>query len=234
ASLGSYVGSASAEGRELYMHLYAAGTVAVSLAGRQVRLSQRTDYPWDGRIEMRIDPDQPADFSLLLRIPGWCRRYSLRLNNQVIAPPLHRGYARIARCWRRGDRVVLDLQMPVERIVSHPKVPDNAGRVALQRGPIVYCLEQCDHDVDIRRIKLPDRATIRPLRTRSLGGAVLLRGVGRVCQTSVKSDVLYRALQADRPEPKPRQRRVQITAIPYALWDNRKPGRMLVWLGRTG
>ncbi|WP_428937405.1 glycoside hydrolase family 127 protein [Fontivita pretiosa] len=234
ASLGTYVYSTSADGRELYVHLYAAGSAAVSLAGREVRLSQQTDYPWDGRVEIRMDPDQSMDFSLLLRIPGWCRRYGLKLNGQSIAAPVRHGYARICRHWRRGDCVVLSLHMPPERVVSHPRVLDNAGRVALQRGPIVYCLEQCDHSVDIRRIEVSDRARISPVRTRSLGGAVLLRCQATVCQMSEQSDALYRPLDAVRPERKPRRRRMDVTATPYALWDNRKPGRMLVWLGTAG
>jgi DUF1680 family protein len=209
----------------VYVHLYAAGSGRAEIAGREVLLTQQTDYPWDGRVRIRVGLDGPATFSLVLRIPGWCRNYTLAVDGKRVAGRPVRSYVRIRRRWQDGDRVELRLAMPVERMAAHPAVTADVGKVALQRGPVVYCLEQCDHGVGVHSIALPKRARLRArLDRRLLGGTTVIEGEGSAFAVAGWQGQLY------RPVGEGKIRRVRITAIPYCLWGNRRPGAMAVWL----
>ena len=226
ASLGTYAYSAADDA--LYVHLYAAGQAAADVAGWHVSLTQETDYPWDGTVALRLAMDGRARFSLCLRVPGWCTKWQLKVNGKSVPARLRRGYITIRRVWQDGDRATLALAMPVERIVAHPLVADDAGRVALQRGPIVYCLEQCDHPAPVRSMTLPDKArlTARPA-PRLLGGCVVIEGTGRTpAPSGWKADLYRRAAEVGRDQP------TRLRAVPYFLWDNRKAGAMTVWMAR--
>ena len=224
ASLGGYVYSTSAKGREAWVHLYVGGEATLDLAGRHVTLRQKTAYPWRDTVRLTVEPEQPTAFALALRIPGWCRGATIRVNGRVVRPTVRKGYARLRRQWRRGDRVELVLPMPVQRIHSHPKVRENAGRVALQRGPVVYCLEEVDNGQDLHNIVLPRDANLRSVYRRSLlGGCTVLTGRARRVDPASWNAGLYAPAGA-------RLLPVSITAVPYALWANRQPGEMRVWL----
>lgn len=225
ASLGQYVYSTSEQA--LYVHLYVGGQVRMEVGGQAVTLRQEGNYPWQGRVRFTLDLAQPGKFDLMLRIPGWCRRYAIKVNGQAAACRVQKGYARIGRRWRSGDVVEVSLRMPIERVAAHPHVEQDAGKVALQRGPIVYCLEQCDHKVDVRSIRLPDKAGLEArLEKRLLGGAMVIEGVARSQGWESKGS-LYQS--AGRAPGQP----AKIRAIPYCLWDNRKGGAMAVWLPRA-
>jgi len=196
------------------------------MGGRKVVLRQKTDYPWDGRIRITVEPEQPSVFGLNLRIPGWSREATLSVNDEAIdlAPITRKGYARIEREWKAGDRVELILPLPVERIEAHPAVRANLGRVALQRGPVVYCLEQVDNPVPLDCIVLPRAADLETRFEKDLlGGVVVVTGKALLLDDSDWKDTLYRKEPAKR-QPAP------ITAIPYYAWDHREPGQMRVWL----
>lgn len=226
ASLGQYVYSVA--DKALYVHLYIAGKVETENGGQPITLTQRTDYPWDGAVQIALGLQEPASFDLMLRIPDWCRQYELRVNGQVSEAPVLKGYARLRRRWSDGDEVVLNLAMPVERIVAHPKVAADAGKVALQRGPLVYCLEQCDHVADVRSILLPDDAQLTVRFDRDLlGGAVVIEGTGLAPSLSGWENRLYGPAEATATES------IKVQAIPYCLWDNRQAGAMTVWLPRA-
>ena len=227
ASLGAYAGSADDDG--LYVHLYASGETRFNIAGREVTLRTRTLYPWGGFTAMVVSMSTPTTFTLRLRIPGWCRKYKIEVNRERVAAKAVKGYVTIRRKWRSGQCVTLDFEMPVERVAAHPAVADNVGRVALGRGPIVYCLEQCDHQAPVRSILLPDKA---PLAARFdkgiLGGCVVIDGWGLAPDLGRWKGPLYQPLrEAGKP------RRVKIRAVPYFLWDNREAGAMTVWLPRA-
>jgi len=227
ASLGRYVASADAGG--LYVHLYASGEIRAEIGGREVALRTRTLYPWGGFTAIALAMTAPAAFALRLRIPGWCRKHKIAVNGKAVAAKVVKGYASIRRRWQSGDCVTLDFEMPVERVVAHPAAADDVGRVALQRGPIVYCLEQGDNKAPVRSILLPDKA---PLAARFdkelLGGCVVIEGTGLAPDLGPWKGRLYQPLRdAGRP------RRVKIRAVPYFLWDNREPGAMTVWLPRA-
>ncbi|MGD8239894.1 MAG: glycoside hydrolase family 127 protein [Armatimonadota bacterium] len=225
ASLGAYIYSASDDA--VYVHLYVGGEGKTELGGRPITVTQQTDYPWDGDVAITIGVDEPATFALRLRIPGWCGKHRLKVNGKTAKARVVKGYAGIKRQWHDGDRVELALDMPVERVVAHPRVLVNAGRVALQRGPMVYCLEQCDHSADVASILLPNSARLTPRFDRKLlGGVTVIEGSGLAPALSGWQTELYRPARAARTK------RVAIKAIPYCLWDNREPGAMTVWLPR--
>lgn len=225
ASIGSYVYSAS--DTAAYVHLYAAGSGKALVAGQEITLTQETDYPWHGEVTLTVGMETPAEFDLMLRIPGWCREYALAVNGRDLHETVEAGYARLSRTWRNGDRVRLSLAMPVERVVAHPGVAEDAGKVALRRGPVVYCLEQCDHDAPVRAIRLPDGAELSPRwEPELLGGVMVLQGTG-LAPAGDWGRALYRPL-AQAPE-----RPAALRAVPYCVWDNREPGAMAVWLPRA-
>lgn len=225
ASLGQYVYSQSA--RELWVHLFVAGRSEVRLAGQMVTVEQATKYPWDGRVAIGIAPDRPAVFALDVRIPGWCRDARLAVNGRPLRlnAILRNGYARIRREWKRGDRVDLALAMPVERMEAHPSVRHDAGRVALQRGPLVYCLEEVDNGKDLADLMVPRAARlVARFEPRLLGGVVTISGKALRRDTRDWKGRLYRV------EGSSRLRTVPFKAVPYAMWANRDPGEMVVWI----
>jgi len=219
---------AQGKGR-VYVNLYAAGEAAIKLdGGATVKLAQQTDYPWGGRVRLTVTLEKPAEFALCLRLPGWALgrpvpsdlyRFGspkvppvgLKVAGRAVAPaPQADGYVHLKRRWQAGDVVELDLPMPVRRVYAHEKVEADKGKVALMRGPIVYCLEAVDHaGADLFKLSLPPKAKVAAEhRPNLLGGVTVLRAAGRDGQ----------------------RRPVDLTAIPYYAWANREPGAMTVWI----
>jgi DUF1680 family protein len=200
------------------------------LGTTKVVLTQKTTYPWDGRVELRLAPERASTFEVRVRIPGWARgtpapgglyrytedgveRFTLRVNGQPVEAPLTGGYAVLKRTWAPGDVVALDLPMPVRRVAADERVVDDRGKIALERGPLVYCVEAVDNGGSALDLVVPDTArfTAEP-RPGLLGGVTVLR-----------------AEVSDR-----QGRSRQLLAIPYYAWSNRGPGEMAVWLRRAG
>ena len=221
ASVGGYFYSTDAQG--VWVHLYASSEADVGALGLKIR--QTTSYPWDGRVKIEMELDQPRAFTLHLRIPGWCERHTVHINRTRYADgqPVN-GYLAIRREWRSGDEVVLDLEMLARLMQANPSVRQMVGRVAVQRGPVVYCLESADNPVSpLDRITLPlDMAWSVEYRPELLGGVAVLRGEARVDDISW-SGGLYEPARPIRRQP------IEITAVPYCVWDNRAPGEMRVW-----
>jgi DUF1680 family protein len=215
---------------EIAVHLYGESEARLDLGGKVVRLSQRTQYPWDGSILITLGLEEPTAFVLLLRIPAWCRDATLTVNGEAVDPAavLHRGYARLERTWNSGDRVEITFDLTVQRLYAHPNVRQNRDRVALRRGPLVYCLEGTDHPVPLNRISLSrDAAFEARFEQDLLGGVVTLQASAAAESDEDWPHTLYRS------EP-PRTGPVRIKAVPYYAWDNRDPGEMLVWLREAG
>ncbi|NLE66519.1 MAG: glycoside hydrolase family 127 protein [Lentisphaerae bacterium] len=226
ASVGQYFYSQSE--KAAWIHLYAQGDAALRVAGQTVRLRTDTRYPWDGEIRMRLAMPNPARFTLALRIPAWCPEASLAVNHTPWRVQSARGYTKISRRWESGDVVNLRLSMPVLQVEAHPKVRGNCGRVALQRGPLVYCVEQVDNGRELRDLTLPAAARFRPAFVKSLlGGVTVLRGRAfRRHPREWRGGRLYRMAPT-------RRQAVPITAVPYCVWGNRAPGQeMLVWMNK--
>ena len=216
----------------VWVHLYAEGSAEFALdGGRTVGLSQRTNYPWGGGVEIRVDGG--GEFALMLRIPSWCEEgASVEVNGEPLVGATSPGsYAEVRRIWRPGDTVRLRLPMPVRRVEAHPHVAENAGRVALMRGPILYCVEDADNPgLDPRDLVVPDDTPLsEEFRPGLLGGVVVLTGEAEVSLPGEGWDGrLYRPAT-----PGPGERptgTAKLTAIPYHAWANREPGPMRVWI----
>jgi DUF1680 family protein len=230
ASLPGYFFSLSDDG--IFVHQYAEGTAQLPLSdGDPVGLVQHTNYPWDG--EITIEVQGTGTFSLYLRVPAWCvGGATLQVDHKAYdAVPVPGSYVRVRRMWSPGDVVRLNLPMPVRLLACHPYVLENAGRVAVMRGPLLYCLEQTDNPgFDLRDVSLAANATFSPeSRPDVLGGLVVLRGQAQVSfPEPAWTDLLYRAASLEPLDG--RRQSKDITAIPYYAWANREPGAMQVWL----
>ena len=211
AAIGSYMYGVADDA--IAVHLYGDNTARLEVAGRAVRLTQESRYPWEGAVAIAVDVDTPTRFTLHLRIPGWCRKAALSVNGKAVdlAGATADGYAAITREWAKGDRVRLDLDMDV-------------GRIALMRGPLVYCLEGADNPISLNRVRVPEQAPFESrFEPELLGGVVTLSAKAEADGTADWTDTLYRR-EPTKAEAMP------IKAVPYFAWDNREPGEMLVWL----
>lgn len=224
------------QGAKLYVNLFAASTADIKLDnGRQVKVIQQTRYPWDGGIKLTVNPDRNATFAMNLRIPGWARNeaapgdlyrfvdkseepVTLRLNGRPMPLDIDKGYATIIRTWKRGDTIELVLPMPIRRIAANERVEADRGRVALQRGPIVYCAEWPDnHEGHVRNLVLADNTKLEAqFNGGLLGGVTVIKGTAAALAYDEQSNVI----KSDR----------ELTAIPYYAWANRGPGEMIVWI----
>ena len=232
ASLPGYFYGASEDA--VWVHLYAEGAATVELDGeRTIRLRQRTRYPWDGGVE--IDVEAEGAFTVMLRIPAWCEEgAAFEVNGESVDAGITPGsYAKIRRAWRPGDTINMALPMPVRCVECHPYVAENAGRVALMRGPLLYCVEQPDnHDVDLRDLVLESTKPTARFEPDLLGGVVVLQAEARsVAPDAGWEDRLYRTVHQGGGNVRTEAR--EITAIPYYSWASRESGAMRVWL-RSG
>jgi DUF1680 family protein len=224
ASLGGYIYSYNEA--EAAVHLYIQGRGKMNIAGQTVEIQQQTRYPWDGKVTIRLGLGKPAEFALKLRHPGWCRKVKLSINGEQAGDAfvMERGYLKVQRVWNPRDQVSLELDMPVEYITAHPQVRQDVGKAALQRGPVVFCLEQVDHKPPVHQIMLKDKAQLAAqFESELLGGVVSISGEAQAVSQASWKDELYRS---QRVETKP----CTIRAVPYYAWDNRQPGAMQVWL----
>jgi DUF1680 family protein len=222
ASLGQYVYSEGAD--EAVVHLFVQGGARLAVGGRQVTIRQETDYPWDGRVRVTVEPDRPARFRLKLRRPGWCAEAKLLVDGRPVEHAVEAGYLLIDREWSGGETVELELAMPVAKVYAHPGVRMDCGKVALQRGPIVYCLEEADNGPGLSALSIPPDGTFETrFEADLLGGVLTICGTATRLERTGWDGELYRAKPPARSE-------VSFTAVPYCTWDNRAAGEMLVWL----
>ncbi|MFL5761378.1 MAG: glycoside hydrolase family 127 protein [Thermomicrobiales bacterium] len=230
ASLPGYVATTSDEG--IWVHLYGESDITVELPGdRTVRLSQQTRYPWDGRVEITVDGE--ADFTLYLRIPGWCiHGATLEVNGEPSHEELTPGsYVALERRWKTGDTVRLNLLMSVRLVEAHPHVAENLGKVAVFRGPILYCAEQADNPgIDPRDVAIkPNTVFNAEHMPELLFGVTVLSTTGLVERVEPSwRDQLYRP--AGTGAQRTAADTFQLTLIPYFAWGNRAHGPMEVWL----
>lgn len=225
ASLGEYIYTVTND--TIYTHLYVGGDAMLTLdSGEAVAVKQQSNYPYDGEITFEVELAAAASFRLALRIPGWCATAQISVNGESYPMNVVNGYATIDRVWRTGDKVELLLDMPVMRIHSHPLVRANAGKVALQRGPLVYCLEQADNGANLHEILLPAEAQLHLVRENSLiEGDHVVAIQAQASRVRFGGDeALYSASSGKEVEP------ATITFIPYYAWANRGEGEMSVWV----
>ena len=230
-SLPGYMYSTSADG--VYVHLYDNSELDWHLEdGTGLKLSQKTNFPWDGAVDISVSPRQAAEFSVYLRIPGWADHADVTVNGKGWPGATPGQYLNIRRRWSQGDAIRLQFPMTPQVLVANPHVADDMGRVALQRGPLVYCLEGVDQtegvdlwDVALRLGKRPESEFESEFRGDLLDGLVVLRHPGVVRMSNGSQNVLYPRYTGDGQKT----RQVGLTFIPYYAWANRVATGMQVW-----
>jgi hypothetical protein len=224
-SIGAYFYSTTPD--TLYVHLYNQNRAQFQFGGRAVQIEQQTDYPWDSTIRLIVGIDQATPFQLALRIPAWCRDFRLEVNGKPVSASPVGGYVHPSREWANGDEVTLSLAMPVERMAAHPHVREDAGRVALQRGPVVYCLEEVDNGSHLVNIVLPNDARLTAGYDPALfGGVGIINGDAMRLESANWPGGLYQPQSTFQYSQTP----MTFKAIPYCFWANREPGEMRVWI----
>jgi len=209
-------------GENLYINLFVSNEATVALSDQTVKVKQQTNYPWEGKAEISLNPSKNSSFTVKLRIPGWARNevapgglysylnstkspFSVKVGGENAGVITSDGYLTITRNWNDGDKIEIDFPMEVKRVITHKNIPSNGGLVALEYGPIVYCAEEIDNTTDVSQLKINDNEDVsveyRPN---------LLNGV----------NVLF----SENENP--------FTLIPYYAWSNRGVGKMKVWIPR--
>jgi hypothetical protein len=213
----------------IWVNLYGASVLDTCLAnGARVRLTQQTDYPWQGRIVLRVEDAPSEPFALMLRVPGWASGATVHVGGSTDAVQPGR-YHEIRRVWRADDTVELDLPLRPRLMQAHPLVEETRNHVAIVRGPLVYCLESPDlrDDVHVADVLVPRDVQLRASTERNgpLAGMTLLHGTALARADDQGFDApLYRELSA-RPAQE-----IELTLIPYFAWGNRGASEMSVWL----
>ena len=200
-SIGNYIYASSDDA--LWVNLYIGNTGQIRIGETDILLTQETDYPWDGSVKLTISTSQPLEKEIRLRIPNWCKTYDLSINGNRINVSEKKGYA-VIKDWKSQDVIALDMDMPVEIVAADPHVKENFGKRAIQRGPLVYCMEEIDNPEYFDQIQLSPSTTF---------------------QTAFVSDILNGIKTI-----KTNGRAQSATFIPYYAWDNRKAGKMRVWI----
>lgn len=222
ASLGDYIYAQSDDA--LYVNLYVGGRVRTERGGKPLTLEVHTGYPWQEQVNVRIAEGAPQRFTLFLRLPAWCAAPELRVNGEPISIQREDGYASIERDWQVGDTVELRLPMTPMLMEAHPRVEADRWQVAIQRGPIVYCLEESDQPAPLTHLAIRRDHPLHSIREpEMLGGIVMVEGMAELLDSDESwRDVLYRPLRDRALQP--------FRAIPYYAWDHRRPCPMRVWM----
>ncbi|MFC2124558.1 glycoside hydrolase family 127 protein [Bacteroidota bacterium] len=222
----------------IYVNLYGQNHAEISFNGMNITLEQHTQFPWNGDVDILFDLSKSQKFKLKLRIPGWVRNqpYPSDLYTVLNKPKgsfivsingvemsqynMDHGYLILDRKWKKGDRIQIHLPMDILRVISHENVEDNRGKVALQRGPVVYCAEAVDNNKTIYNLVLPDDSSLKAIYNQDeLGGVSIIEG-------KIDAAIVNKAGNEIRME------KHSFKAIPYYAWSNRGAGEMTVWLPR--
>ena len=225
------------KGGDVYVNLFISGEAVIEMARNKVTLAQQTRYPWEGKVTIDVEPEKSERFAVYIRIPGWARNecvpselykfqkavdteVTLKVNGRRVSPKMQNGFVRIERKWREGDTIELNLPMPVRRIIAHPKIKADRGKVALQRGPIVFCLEAPDNDGEVLNLVVPDDALLQvEHKPELLNGVTVIQGAGRTVKRTLDGGIVSTGERS-------------FTAIPYYAWAHRGRGQMTVWPAR--
>ncbi|WP_136689255.1 glycoside hydrolase family 127 protein [Halorhabdus amylolytica] len=234
ASLERYIYARGTDGETLYVNQFVGSSIETELGEDTVALTQSTAMPWEGETNIKFTHDDPGAFELRVRIPEWVTNVEATVNGETIAetnvPSASDDYLSVERTWEAGDEVALSFSQPVEVLAADPRVRDDAGRVAVRRGPLVYCVEDADHSVPVETLAVSDPDDFDPDPEHDpdlLGGTTVLRGEGTASDLDTWTDSLYRSVdRVNRTE-------TEIVAIPYFAWDNREDGAMTVWIPTT-
>jgi DUF1680 family protein len=230
ASLPGYLYSTGKD--SLYVHLYENSQVDWQLQdGTKLLVVQKTNYPWDGVVDVTVRPAKPVDFTLQLRIPAWSSGTQVSVNDKAVSGATPGQYLALKRLWTAGDVISLKFDMKPQVLQANRRVVEDFGRVAVQRGPLVYCLEQVDqpagvplHDVSLDLRQNDGKQFREEFQEDILGGIVVLKHNGVVSSKSGATG-LYQPYSATTPPA----RQIELTFIPYYAWANRSATPMQVW-----
>jgi DUF1680 family protein len=221
---------------DLFVNLFISNDAEFMVGNRKVRISQKADFPWDGKVEISVFPETDGKFSVKIRIPGWAvneaipgglykfedqsdESFSIKVNGKSAKIEIENGYTEIERKWEKGDRVEIDFPMPVRKVVADERIKDDIGKIAIQRGPVIYCAEWPDNNTgNVLNLVINKEA---PLTTEFIPS--LLEGTQIIKTTGSQTKKTLDGTVEKLPEE-------PVTLIPYALWNNRGPGQMMVWL----
>ena len=219
---------------DVFVNLFISGSATLTVNNKAIKITQQNNYPWDGGLSFAIDPASALDLNLKIRIPDWAQnqaipsdlyayqnssaqKIEIKVNGQAINYQIKNGYAVISKKWKKGDKVDLTLPMNVQRVIANSNLPDDIGKIALQRGPIIYCAEWKDNDGKATNIIIPKNTTFTTeFKPDLLNGVLVLKG-------NAKAVNVNEAAQTITTEDK------TVTAIPYYAWANRGKGEMTVW-----
>ena len=221
---------------DIYVNLFMSNTSDIKLPVGKVNLAQTTEYPWQGTVNLQVNPEKSSEFAVKVRVPGWAtgkpvpgnlyqfmdelkKPVLITVNGKRVDYKMEKGYAVLKRKWNKGDKVVIDLPMEARKVIAHENVKDDKGRFALQRGPIVYCLEWADNkDSLVQNLMIDKNAPVNAVfKEDMLSGVTLLTTQGVSAKRQLNTDVLLKTEQ-------------QVVAIPYYSWANRGTGEMMVWV----
>ena len=222
------------KGNSIYVNLFIAGTANISLNNENVKITQVNNYPWSGALSLSVEPQSPARFNVLVRIPGWSRAkaipsdlYSfenkaasnvvIKLNGRPVKYTMQNGYAVINSQWKKGNKITLNLPMEVKEVIANKAVKVDSNKVALQRGPIMYCGEWKDNEGKVSNVIIPRNTNFKPAYEGDL-----LNGVMILKAEVLKRDSVYGKVK-----------KAEFTAIPYYSWANRGKGEMMVWFPQS-
>lgn len=225
ASLPGYFYSVSE--KEIWVNMYDRSVAHLKLNDENITVTQNTNYPWNGDVEIALNLRHDLDFTLNLRIPGWSEKTEINLNGSRVYETVRpRSYFKLRRTWKDGDKLAVSFQMTIRRVSCNPFVYENLGKVALSRGPLIYCLEGVDNTgFDVWDVLIPNDALLRVEWMQSLlGGLIVIRGEGYAADSDWTQDQLYRT------DSRTKARKIEFLAIPYYAWANRKPSPMNMWL----
>ncbi len=201
-SIGNYVYGVSDDA--IWVNLYMGCDATVKIGGKTVKINQDTGYPWDGGVRITLGMKGALKKDIRIRIPGWCKDYFITVNGNVVEAPVEKGYAVLEGKWRDGDIIYLDMSMPTELVAADPRVKEDEGCRALQRGPLVYCLEEADNPEDFDALTISEDAVFEESYKSGLLGGI----------------VAVSTTLGGKP----------LNFIPYYAWDNREAGKMKVWI----
>ncbi|WMY74592.1 glycoside hydrolase family 127 protein [Buttiauxella selenatireducens] len=224
-SLGHYIYTPQPDA--LYVHLYVGNEMEVPVGDKALRLKISGDYPWHEQVEIAVTSALPVQHTLALRLPDWCESPQVLLNGESCKGEMRKGYLHLHRLWQEGDHLTLTLPMPVRRVYGHPLLRHVAGKVAVQRGPLVYCLEEADNGAELHNLWLPKESTFSLIEGKGIFAHKVLIQADGLRKTCEKADqqALY---HYDKSPVKAEQKK--LTFIPWFSWANRGEGEMRIWV----
>jgi DUF1680 family protein len=208
----------------LYLNLYIGGEAKIKFRHKNARIRIVTKFPFDSKVKLHITSEDTSEMKLALRIPGYVKNFTIYSNNKEIPYEKRKGYAVIQGSFQNTE-LEIEMEIPPLFMIANPNVRENIGKVAIMKGPLVYCLEECDNGKNLKEVFVDTTQQLKEeYRPDLLGGIVTIKGIGkRISEECWDEDDLYKEKQEEFVL-------AAFVAVPYSLWCNRKPGEMIVWL----